>query len=45
MRVSEILLYSCDILTLEEVFNALFSKKKMKQLVVGSKDQVEGLVI
>ena len=39
------ILYSLDILTLEEVFYALFSKEKMKQLLVGSKAQVEGLVI
>ena len=39
------ILYSLDILTLEEVFDALFSKEKMKQLLVGSKAQVEGLVI
>ena len=29
------ILYSRDTLTLEEVFDGLFSKEKMKQLVVG----------
>ena len=32
-------------LTLDEVYNALYTKEKMKQLVVGSKAQEEGLVI
>ena len=39
------ILYSCDTLTLEEVFDALFSKKNMKQLVVGSKARTERLVV
>ena len=29
------ILYSCDTLTLNEVCEALFSKKKMKQLIIG----------
>ena len=45
MRLSEILFYSRDTLTLKEVFDALFSKKKMKQPVVGSETQVEDLII
>ena len=39
------ILYSRDTRTLEEVFDALFFKEKMKQLMVGSEAQVEGLVI
>lgn len=39
------ILYSRDILTLDEVCDALFSKKKTNQLVVRSKTQVEGLTI
>ena len=39
------ILYCSDTLTLEEVFDVLFSKEKMKQLVVGTMTQVEGLVI
>ena len=31
------ILYSRDTLTLNEVYKALFSKEKMKQLIVGSK--------
>ena len=31
------ILYSCDTLTLNEVYEALFSKEKMKQLIEGSK--------
>ena len=31
------ILYSRDTLTLNEVYEALFSKEKMKQLIVGSK--------
>ncbi|KAH7514882.1 hypothetical protein FEM48_Zijuj11G0137500 [Ziziphus jujuba var. spinosa] len=37
--------HSRDTLTLEKIYDALFSKEKMKQLVVGSKTQPEGLVI
>ena len=40
-----IILYSCDTLTLEEVFDVLFSNEKMKQLMVGSKAQAKGFVI
>ena len=29
------ILYSCDTLTLNEVYETLFSKEKMKQLIVG----------
>ena len=39
------ILYSRDTLTLEEVFDALFCKEKMKQLVVGFMAQAEGHVI
>ena len=39
------ILYSRDTLTLKEVFDALFCKEKMKQLVVRSMAQAEGLVI
>ena len=39
------ILYSRETLTLEKVFYALFSKEKMKQLVVGSEAQAEGLLI
>ena len=41
----DIIFYSRDTLNLEEVYDALFSKEKMKQLVVGSETQAEGLVI
>lgn len=39
------ILYSCDTLTLDEVFDALFSKEKMKQLVSGYEAQGEGLFV
>ena len=39
------ILYSRDTLTLDEVYDALFSKEKMKQLVVGSEAQGEGLFV
>ena len=39
------ILYSRDTLTLDEVSDALLSKEKMKQLVVGSEAQAEGLVV
>ena len=39
------ILYSHDTLTLEEVFDALFSREKMKSLIVGSEAQTEGLVV
>ena len=39
------ILYSHDTLTLEEVFDALYSKEKMKKLVVGSKAHAEGLIV
>ena len=39
------ILYSRDTLTLDEVYDALFSKEKMKQLVVGSNAQRKGLVV
>ena len=38
------ILYSCDTLTLDKVYDALFTKKKM-HLVVGSKAQVEDLMV
>ena len=38
------ILYSCDTLTLDEVYNALFSKEKIKQLVIRPETQAEGLV-
>ena len=40
-----IILYSCDTLTLEKVFDVLFTNKKMKQLMVGSEAQAKGFVI
>ena len=39
------ILYSCNTLTLDEVYDALFTKKKMMHLVVGSKAQVEDLMV
>ena len=39
------ILYSRDILTLDEVYDTLYSKEKMKQLVVGFEAQGEGLVV
>ena len=39
------ILYSRETLTLDEVYEALFFKEKMKHLVVRSKSQVEGLVV
>ena len=39
------ILYSHDTLTLEEVFDALFSREKMKPLIVGFEAQTEGLVV
>ena len=39
------ILYSHDILTLDEVYDALFSKEKMKQLVVGTKARSKGLIV
>ena len=39
------ILYSRETLTLDEVYDALFSKEKMKHLVVRSEAQVEGLVV
>ena len=38
------ILYSRDSLTLDEVYDALFSKEKMDKLVVGSETKAEGLV-
>ena len=39
------ILYSRDTLTLDEVYDVLFSNEKMKQLVVGSESQAEGLFV
>ena len=39
------ILYSREILTLDEVYDTLYSKEKMKQLVVGFEAQGEGLVV
>ena len=41
----DIILYSRDTLTLKEVFDALFSKEKMKQLVVRSEAKAKSLII
>ena len=38
---SDIIFYSHDTLTLDKVYDALYSKEKMKQLVVGSEAQGE----
>ena len=34
MTFRDTILYSCDTLTLNEVYEAMFSKEKMKQLIV-----------
>ena len=39
------ILYSCEILTFDEVYDALFSNEKMKHLMVRSKAQVQGFVV
>ena len=39
------ILYSHDTLTLNEVYEALFSKEKMKQLIVGLEAQRDNLVL
>ena len=38
-------MYSHEALTLDEAYDALFSRKKMKHLVIRSEAQVEGLVV
>ena len=39
------ILYSRDTLTLNKVYEALFSKEKMKQLIVGPKAQGDSLFV
>ncbi|KAF3614389.1 hypothetical protein FXO37_35963 [Capsicum annuum] len=39
------ILYSHDTLTIDEVYDALFSKKKMKHLVNGLETQGDGLIV
>ena len=39
------ILYSCETLTLDEIYDALFSKEKIKHLMVRSEAQAEGLVV
>ena len=39
------ILYSRDILTLNEVYQALFSKEKLKQLIVGPEAQRDSLFL
>ena len=43
--VSDTVLYSHDTLTLNEFYGALFSKEKMKQLIVGLKAQGDSLFV
>ena len=38
------ILYSCETLTLDEVYDVLFSKEKMKHLVVRYESQANGFV-
>ena len=45
MTFRDTILYSHDTLTLDDVYNSLYSKEKMKQLVVGFEAQREGLVV
>ena len=45
LNFRDTILYSRETLTLDEVYEALFFKEKMKHLVVRSKSQVEGLVV
>ena len=44
-NLRDTILYSRETLTLDEVYDALFSKEKMKHLVVRSEAQAEGLVV
>ena len=39
------ILYSRDTLTLDEVYDASYSKEKMKQLIIESEAQEKGLVV
>ena len=43
-KFQDTILYTHDMLSLDEVYDALFSKDNMKHLMVGYKTQVEGLV-
>ena len=45
MNFRDTILYSCDTLTLDEVYDVLFTKKKMMHLVVGSEAQVKDLIV
>ena len=44
-NLKDSILYSCETLTLDEVYDVLFSNDKMKHLVVRSKAQGEGLIV
>ena len=39
------ILYSCDTITINEVYEAQFSKEKMKQLIVGPKTHGDSLFV
>ena len=41
----DMILYICDTLTLNEVYDSLFSKDKMKQLIRGLEAQVDSLFV
>lgn len=41
----DMILYSRDTLTIDEVYNALFSKEKIKHLVNGSETQGDSLIV
>ena len=45
LNFRDIILYSRETLTLDEVYDALFSKEKMKHLVVRPEAQAKGLVV
>lgn len=44
MTLRDIILYSRDTLTIDELYETLYSKEKMKQLVIESKAEADGLV-
>ena len=44
-NLRDTILYSRETLTLDEVYDAYFSKEKMKHLVVRSKAEAKGLVV
>lgn len=41
----DIILYSLDTLTIDDDYDALLPKEKIKHLVVGTESQAEGLVV